>query len=93
MLLDGAASKAAGADPEPARATVHERVDLLEVDLPVPLGHVVGVTDVLSVLDALSTEIANLSHDSSGIDRRQRRLTRIPRTRIGRKGESRGLAR
>ena len=65
-FLDFAASQAGRADADTlACALPHFGVDRAQIDVPAPLGHIVGVADVISKLRPLAAYLANLCHDCS----------------------------
>ena len=64
-LNDFTAAQAGGADADPLARTLHLGVHRAQVDVPAPLGHVVGVADVISKLRPFAAYFANLCHDCS----------------------------
>jgi hypothetical protein len=68
-LVDLPGLETASADLEPLDFALHEGAEGHEVGKPAPLGHVVGVTDLVAHGGALSTDVATLSHpDSSRVN-------------------------
>src|SRR5215475_14289184 len=65
-FYDFAAAQAGGADANPLGRTLHLCVDRAKVDVPAPLGHVVGVADVIPKLRPLAADFAYLRHGYSG---------------------------
>ena len=57
-----AAAQAGGADADAFGGGAHFGVDRAQVDVPAPLGHVVGVADIVSELRPLAAEITNMCH-------------------------------
>ncbi|MCU1268881.1 MAG: hypothetical protein JWN74_175 [Acidobacteriaceae bacterium] len=64
-LNDFAAAQAGGADADTLARALHFGVDRAQIDVPAPLGHVVGVADVISKLRPFAADLANLCHDYS----------------------------
>ena len=64
-LDDFAAPQAGGADADPLTGTLHFGVDRAQIHVPAPLGHVVGVADVISKLRPFAAYFTNLCHDYS----------------------------
>jgi hypothetical protein len=62
-----AAAQAGGADADALGAALHLGADWTQIDVPTPLGDVVGVTDVISKLRPLAADCANLCHDCSRV--------------------------
>jgi hypothetical protein len=62
-LYDFAAAKAGGADANVLGSGADFGVDRAQVDVPAPLGHVVGVTDGVAELRPLAADITNSCHD------------------------------
>ncbi len=65
---DFAAAQAVGANADALACTLHLGADRAEIDVPAPLGHVVGVADVVPELRPLAANITNLCHDYSRLD-------------------------
>ena len=66
-LNDFAAAQAGSANADPLARALHFGVDWAQINVPAPLGHVVGVADVISKLRPLAADFANLCHDSPEI--------------------------
>jgi hypothetical protein len=65
-FLDFPASQAGRANADTlARALPHFGVDWAQIDVPSPLGHIVGVADVVSKLRPFAADLAYLCHDCS----------------------------
>jgi hypothetical protein len=64
-LNDFAAAQAGGADANTLASALHFGVDRAQIDVPAPLGHVVGVAYVISKLRPFAADFANLCHDYS----------------------------
>jgi hypothetical protein len=64
-LNDFTASQAGSADADPLARALHFGVHWAQIDVPAPLGHVVGVADVISKLRPLAADFAYLCHDCS----------------------------
>jgi hypothetical protein len=56
------AAQARGADPNALGGAFYAGMDWPQVHIPAPLGHVMGVTDVVSKLRPLAAKIAYLCH-------------------------------
>jgi hypothetical protein len=69
-LHDFAAAQAGSAHANAPGRALNLGVDRAEIDVPAPLGHVVGVADVISKLRPLAADLANLCHDCSGWDQK-----------------------
>lgn len=71
---DFAALDAAGADPNPLRRAVDQRLNSLQIHIPAPTRHVVRVRDVVSKLRPFAANVAYLCHHSTpellGVSRR-----------------------
>jgi len=67
-LLHFSAAQAGGADANPPGRALYLGVDRTQIDVPAPLGHVVGVTDIVSKLRPLAANFTNLCHDCSRWD-------------------------
>ena len=65
-LDDFAAAQAGRADAHALGGRADFGVHGAQVDVPAPLGHVVGVADVISKLRPFAADRANLCHDCSG---------------------------
>ena len=61
-LDDFTAAQAGRADADPLSLTVHLGVHRTQVNIPAPLGDVVGVADAVSRLRLLAADIALLCH-------------------------------
>ena len=61
-LNDFTAAQAGRADADPLSLTIHLCVHRTQVDIPAPLGDVVGVTDVVSRLRLLAADFTLLCH-------------------------------
>jgi hypothetical protein len=70
---DFPASQAGRADAYPLGRAFYFGVDRAQIDIPAPLGDVVGVADVISKLRPLAANLANLCHDCSGWNERSMR--------------------
>src|SRR5437762_10912187 len=66
---DAVRLETAGADPQPARGTVHHRAHALEIGVPAPVRLIVRVADVVPRDGALAT---NLTHSRHGPARRKK---------------------
>ncbi len=64
-LNDFAAAQAGGANADPLARALHLGVNRAQIDVPAPLGHVVGVADVISKLRPFAAYFANLCHHYS----------------------------
>jgi hypothetical protein len=64
-FLNFAAAQAGRAHTYPLGRALHFRVDRAQIDVPAPLGHVMGVADVISELRPLAANFTNLCHDCS----------------------------
>src|SRR5579864_808259 len=64
-FLHFSAAQAGSADADALGGAFDLRVHRAEIDLPPPLGHVVGVADVISKLRPLAADFAYLCHDCS----------------------------
>ena len=64
-LYDFAAAQAGRAHADALRPAFYFGADRSQIDVPAPLGHVVGVADVVSELRPLAADRANLCHDCS----------------------------
>ena len=64
-LNDFAAAQAGGADADTLARALHFGVHRAQIDVPAPLGHVVGVADVIPKLRPFAADFANLCHDFS----------------------------
>jgi hypothetical protein len=64
-LNDFAAAQARGADADPLARALHFGVYRAQIHVPAPLGHVVGVADVVPKLRPFAADFANLCHDCS----------------------------
>ena len=62
-LDDFAAAQAGGADADAPALPVDLGVNRTQIDVPAPLGHVVGVADAVSRLRLLAADFTLLSHD------------------------------
>ncbi len=72
---DFAAAQAGSANTDALVATLHFGVDRAQIDVPAPLGHVVGVADVISKLRASSaTAPASLKINREGREGTRREL-------------------
>jgi hypothetical protein len=58
-----AGAQATSANADAFADTFHLGVDWTQIDVPAPLGHVVGVADVISKLRAFPADITYLCHD------------------------------
>jgi hypothetical protein len=65
-LDDFAAAQAGGADADPLAGALHLSVNRAQIDVPAPLGHVMGVADVIPKLRPFAAYFTNLCHDCSG---------------------------
>ena len=65
-LNDFSAAQAGSADADPLALAVDLGMDRPQVDVPAPLGHVMGVADAVSRLRLLAADITLLCHDCSG---------------------------
>jgi hypothetical protein len=61
-FLDFTCSNARRADAQPPAGAVHQRADRLQVEIPTPLGHVVGMTDAVAELGAAATDFTYFRH-------------------------------
>ena len=59
------AAQAGCAHADPLARTLHFGVHRAQIDVPAPLGHVVGVADVISKLRPFAADFAYLCHDYS----------------------------
>ena len=59
---DFTATQAGRADADPLSLTIHFRVHRTQINVPAPLGDVVGVADAVSRLRLLAADIALLCH-------------------------------
>jgi hypothetical protein len=59
-LYDLATTQAGGANPQLLVAGAHLGFHWAQIDIPAPLGDVVGVADVISKLRPLAANVANL---------------------------------
>ena len=64
-LNDFTAAQAGCAHADPLARALHFSVDWAQIDVPAPLGHIVGVAYVVSRLRLLAADFANLGHDYS----------------------------
>ena len=62
---DFSASQARRAHAHALISALHLRVHRAQIDVPAPLGHVMGVTDVIPGPRLLAADFANLCHDYS----------------------------
>jgi hypothetical protein len=62
-LDDFAAAQAGGADADALALSIDLGVNRPQIDVPAPLGHVVGVADAVSRLRLLAADITLLCHD------------------------------
>src|ERR1700690_1239376 len=60
-----AAAQAASANADTLGRALHFGMNRAEIDVPAPLGDVVGVADVVAELRPLAANITNLCHDCS----------------------------
>jgi hypothetical protein len=67
-FLDFAAAQAGSADANALGCSLHPGVNRTKIDVPAPLGDIVGVADVISKLRPFAANLANLCHDCSGWD-------------------------
>ena len=65
-LLNFPASQAGRTHANALAAALHLGVDRAQIDVPAPLGHVVGVADVVSKLRPLAADFTYLCHCYSG---------------------------
>ena len=65
-LDDLAAAQTRGADANALCPAFHFGTDGAQIDVPAPLGHVMGVADVVSKLRPLAANLTNLCHVCSG---------------------------
>jgi hypothetical protein len=68
-LLNFPASQARRAHADPLAAALNLGVDRAQIDVPAPLGHVVGVADVISKLRPLAADFTYLCHECSELMR------------------------
>ena len=61
-LNNFAAAQAGSAHADPLAGTLHFGVNRAEIDVPAPLGHVMGVADVISELRPFAAYFTNLCH-------------------------------
>lgn len=68
-LLDFPALQAGGADPDTLGRALHHGVNLLQVQVPAPFGHIMGVADAVAEPGTAATNIAHLRHlgDTPGV--------------------------
>jgi hypothetical protein len=64
-LLNFARTKTGSTNTDPAAGAVHERANRLQINVPAALGDIMGVADPIAELRALTTNFANLCHDSN----------------------------
>jgi hypothetical protein len=64
---DFAAAQATRADADALADALHFGVDGPQINVPAPLGHVVGVADIVPELRLLPADITNLCHDYSRV--------------------------
>ena len=64
-LDDFAAAQAGGAHANPLARALHFGVNRAEIDVPAPLGHVMGVADVIPKLRSFAAYFTNLCHNNS----------------------------
>ena len=62
-FYDFAGTQATSANADALANTLYLGVDRTQIDVPAPLGHVVGVADVISKLRAFPADITYLCHD------------------------------
>ena len=60
--MDLVVANAGGANANPPRGAIDDRANALQVDVPAPVGHIVGVTDLMPELRATPTYIAYFCH-------------------------------
>jgi hypothetical protein len=63
---DFAAAQAGSTHADALGSALHLGVHRTQIDVPPPLGDIVGVADVISKLRPLAAYFANLCHDCSG---------------------------
>jgi hypothetical protein len=64
-FYDFAAAQAGSTDADALARALHFGVNRTQIDVPAPLGHVVGVADVISKLRPFAADLANLCHNFS----------------------------
>jgi hypothetical protein len=62
---DFAAAQAGGADADALGCSTHFGVDGAQIDVPAPLGHVMGVADIVAELRPLAAKITNMCHETA----------------------------
>ena len=63
-LLDFAALNAGRADPDALTRALHHGMDLMQIQVPPALSHIVGVTHFIAELRTTPAHITNLRHNS-----------------------------
>src|ERR1700677_1983687 len=61
-LLNFAIANAGRTDADPAASAINQSPNRLQIHVPAPLRHIMGVADSIAELRALSTNFANLCH-------------------------------
>jgi hypothetical protein len=64
---DFAAAQAGSANADALVAALHFSVDRAQIDVPTPLGHVMGVADIVPKLRPFAADFAYLCHDCSEV--------------------------
>ena len=85
-LGDFAAANAGGAHAQPLGPALDEGAHRLQVQIPPPLGDIVGVTDFVAKLGTSATYIANSCHYRNLLKRYCNRLARRPANQLPKNG-------